>query len=1588
MTARSPLLQAWDSFCHRVRECGKHPQVPWKAYLITLPGDEAKADFSLAQLRRLGLEVEVVHGINSTQAGPPDKYAECLPAGAATDCQFGLTLAHRNVWHAIAAAKHGAAWVFEDDFVLHDDFLSLFPHYWASVPVGFDYVVVGQIPRHFDTGNFTVEAAPELLPWGTHAYIISAAQAERMGRLVDLMVARSAHPVDDMHTTTWQLDGEDVKIDHFLSLVYSNLTLAADRSRWLVFDSPPDTPFRLGNVSWARHGGCECSCDNIEQCARYGLAPAVGVGLAAQHICRRNVDQVVRWQETLPPLIAGGRVQPCSDLRSCGAFVCSWEELYGLLSPFPQGFNAMRATRARSASAKPPASKSAAAVAEPAAAAAKQAKRLRVAAPRGPARAHRAVGRSAAALDGLVPSAPIVLGSSLSGSDLAGSGSSDDEDSSSEDGLPVGRNGRAPASDEVVDMTEDASDADVPPAPAAAGGKPARAPRSRAAPRAARRRGHGRGAGRGRGRAAAAAGDGGPGSPTGGAGTAASPGGMLSPGNVWGPYDSDDEPKEPLDDSLVKKVMPEMEPPPELLMPLLPYQKEFLAWAIKQEQSDVRGGILADEMGMGKTIQAISVIVTHRTDDMSRLPPVTPAAGAAPCASAAAALRPRLALPGAPPREDPTPDLAAAGPSGSDAGVDHDPDPAAAEPSGSAAPCAVPRGRGKAAAAGGASSSRDKAAGSSCAGPSCSSAAAAASGGAPCGSGGACGAAAGSADPVGDPAGGGYGRATLVICPLVAVIQWGKEIERFVAPNTLKVVRYHGPKRTADPAVLANADLVLTTYSIAENEFRRFMQPGKVPCGYCGKKFYPERLKVHLRFFCGPNAHKSAALAKQQKKRPRGDQKQAAPAAAAAAAAGDSESDAELGPDSDDEDEGTNPKPTHSDNVGLGAAVRNVLRAMGAAPSGAAEGRHGMQPLKAVDKGGKAGGKKAGGKTAKRAKGAAGGGKAAGGKGKAAAGKGKGAAKGKGKAAAADPDFSDGSDDSGDSDFEADDDEEEEEGEETAVGPTSPFGGRGGWRWMSGGGRDCADKEAETMIAAAEKVAAEKAGRSSDVPAISVLHNVKWRRVVLDEAHSIKDRRCSTARSVFALDAKYKWALSGTPLQNRVGELYSLVRFLRIYPYAFYFCNSGRSKHAAGKPCDCRSLDHPFKRNRRQCDHCGHSPLHHFCWWNKFIANPIKKFGYVGKGKTAMSLLKNEIMDKILLRRTKLQCADVLALPPRTVTLRKDRFDASEQDFYEALYTQSQAQFGEYIQAGTVLNNYAHVFELLIRLRQAVDHPYLVVHSTTGANGGVGAGSATDANKALGTGGGDRGVCAICHDPVEDAVGAACGHTFCRACTVEYTGACVGPARCPSCHKALNIDLSTTAPVRVVGSRKNSIINRICLSEFHSSTKIEAVREELARMLARDPAAKALIFSQFTSMLDLVAFRLDQVGVRCVRLEGSMSMEARDRMIDAFTNDPAVTVFLMSLKAGGVALNLTAASHVMLLDPWWNPAVEAQAQDRIHRLGQHKPIDVTRFVIGGTIEERILKLQEKKRLVFEGTVGKDAEALGRLTEDDLRFLFA
>ncbi|XP_054811876.1 ATP-dependent helicase rhp16-like isoform X2 [Prosopis cineraria] len=485
----------------------------------------------------------------------------------------------------------------------------------------------------------------------------------------------------------------------------------------------------------------------------------------------------------------------------------------------------------------------------------------------------------------------------------------------------------------------------------------------------------------------------------------------------------------------------------------------------------------------------------------------------------------------------------------------------------------------------------------------------------------------------------------------------------------------------------------------------------------------------------------------------------------------------------------------------------------------------------------------------------------------------------------------------------------------------------------------------------------------------SLLHAVKWQRIILDEAHYIKSRQCNTAKAILALESSYRWALSGTPLQNRVGELYSLIRFLQVVPYSYYLC----------KDCDCRILDHSSK----ECSNCQHSSVRHFCWWNKYVATPIQLYGNSDAGRRAMILLTHKVLKNIILRRTKIGRAADLALPPRIVSLRKDSLDIKEQDYYESLYNESQAQFNTYVESNTLTNNYAHIFDLLTRLRQAVDHPYLVVYSQAAS---LKAGVEVSNDNV-------EQVCGLCHEPVEDPVVTSCEHIFCKACLIDFS-ASLGQVSCPSCSKLLTVDLTSNIDVgdqsrktTIKGFRSSSILNRIRLENFQTSTKIEALREEIRFMVERDGSAKGIVFSQFTSFLDLINYSLLKSGVSCVQLNGSMSLTARDAAIKRFTDDPECKIFLMSLKAGGVALNLTVASHVFIMDPWWNPAVERQAQDRIHRIGQYKPIRIVRFVIENTIEERILKLQEKKELIFEGTVGGSAEALGKLTEADMRFLF-
>ena len=246
-----------------------------------------------------------------------------------------------------------------------------------------------------------------------------------------------------------------------------------------------------------------------------------------------------------------------------------------------------------------------------------------------------------------------------------------------------------------------------------------------------------------------------------------------------------------------------------------------------------------------------------------------------------------------------------------------------------------------------------------------------------------------------------------------------------------------------------------------------------------------------------------------------------------------------------------------------------------------------------------------------------------------------------------------------------------------------------------------------------------------------------------------------------------------------------------------------------------------------------------------------------------------------------------------------------------------------------------------------MDHPYLIVYSKKNA-GKV----SIQSGPAVANGSID---CDLCNEPPTDrVVSSCCGAAFCRSCVIDYMCPALENAqgdstRCPSCRAPFTIDLNQASsdvvddgtltisgkadnPSAAMPSLKEmthvssgSILRRINLADFATSTKIDALVQELVQMRQQRPGSKALVFSQFVNMLDLIRWRLHSdpclqdlgIGVRIVH--GGMNVQSRDASLKDFREDSSVRVLLMSLKAGGVALNLTVANEAYLMDPWWNP---------------------------------------------------------------------
>ncbi len=181
----------------------------------------------------------------------------------------------------------------------------------------------------------------------------------------------------------------------------------------------------------------------------------------------------------------------------------------------------------------------------------------------------------------------------------------------------------------------------------------------------------------------------------------------------------------------------------------------------------------------------------------------------------------------------------------------------------------------------------------------------------------------------------------------------------------------------------------------------------------------------------------------------------------------------------------------------------------------------------------------------------------------------------------------------------------------------------------------------------------------------------------------------------------------------------------------------------------------------------------------------------------------------------------------------------------------------------------------------------------------------------------------------------------------------------------------------------------VLVKDTEVTTKESAKINELMREIEENSGGhKLLVFSQFTEMMHLIEDQLTAEKVKYVYLDGSTPAEKRKEAVEIFQSQPDVRVFLISLKAGGVGLNLTAADYVYIVDPWWNPAVEQQAIDRTHRIGQTNPIFAYKMICKDTVEEKIVQLQQRKKQLANDLVTEDAGFIKKLTKDDIAFLFS
>lgn len=492
----------------------------------------------------------------------------------------------------------------------------------------------------------------------------------------------------------------------------------------------------------------------------------------------------------------------------------------------------------------------------------------------------------------------------------------------------------------------------------------------------------------------------------------------------------------------------------------------------------------------------------------------------------------------------------------------------------------------------------------------------------------------------------------------------------------------------------------------------------------------------------------------------------------------------------------------------------------------------------------------------------------------------------------------------------------------------------------------------DLVITTYGSVSSELSARVANKATPKPLEEIGWFRIVLDEAHMIREQTTLQFKAICRLQASRRWAVTGTPVQNKLDDLGSLLAFLRIKPF------------------------------------------HDRTVFNQHIVQPFKicDEGVVPKLRL--------LVDTITLRRMK----DKINIPARHDQLVKLQFSAEERRLYDAFSKDAALRVSVLAGRNDRLvggNKYIHILKAILRLRlycsggkdllsegdmrvlegMSSEAPIDIDSDDEDEKPELTETKAYDMYNLMQDTGGDS--CIVCNQKLgvketasieserqEEVIGhmTPCYHLLCTSCVPTFGGVCpCGVAALTTLPlRSSRANQEHEARAEAKGIRGNGKAGKTGNAYSGPNTKVQFLTKELRKwkeMSEKNPDEapyKSVVFSQWTTNLDLIEQALQNEDISFVRLDGKMARQARTRVMDSFREDPEVQVILVSIMAGSLGLNLTAGNSVYIMEPLYNPAAEAQAIDRVHRLGQKREVYCVRLLMADSFEEKMRELQEKK----------------------------